>query len=214
MNPSSRTSLSTNLVVMLEYQYYIEVGHDINYFCSYLCCYNLWRTIIDLEIYPVYLIRYVSHGLKLSQIPSLSALQIQHGCLDSNIDLRQTNYVKQKADSLANLWIYRQSCNIRRTKSLDLNVSGLVSQLSLLNPLKPGLSREWWCSWSNADGECSVYQFVQWAWKMFPYLLGGNELTAIDPQTLRRVLIVPCVYLTFEWMWWLYSRISLQHGPI
>ena len=32
---------------------------------------------------------------------------------------------------------YRQTSNIRHTKSLNLNVSRLVLQLSLPNPLKP-----------------------------------------------------------------------------
>ena len=36
-------------------------------------------------------------------------------------------------------WAYRQTSNIRRTKSQNLNVSLLVSQLSLPNPLKPGV---------------------------------------------------------------------------
>ena len=35
--------------------------------------------------------------------------------------------------------IYGQTSNIRCTKSQNLNVSCLVSQLSLLNPLKPGI---------------------------------------------------------------------------
>ena len=36
-------------------------------------------------------------------------------------------------------WSYRQVSNIRRTKSLNLNVSCLVLQLSLHNLLKPGV---------------------------------------------------------------------------
>ena len=35
--------------------------------------------------------------------------------------------------------IYRQICNISRTKSQNFNVSRLVLQLSLANPLKPGV---------------------------------------------------------------------------
>ena len=34
---------------------------------------------------------------------------------------------------------HRQTSNIWRTKSLNLNVSHLVLQLSLFNPLKPGV---------------------------------------------------------------------------
>ena len=35
--------------------------------------------------------------------------------------------------------IYRKISNIRRTKSPNLNVSRLVFQLSLPNPMKPGV---------------------------------------------------------------------------
>ena len=37
---------------------------------------------------------------------------------------------------------YPQTCNRSRTKSQNLNVSRLVLQLSLLNPLKPGVQSE------------------------------------------------------------------------
>ena len=37
------------------------------------------------------------------------------------------------------LWIYRQISNIRRTKSQTLSVSCPVLQLSVPNPLKPGI---------------------------------------------------------------------------
>ena len=41
---------------------------------------------------------------------------------------------------MANLLsMYRQTSNIRCIKSQNLNVSSLVLQLSLLNPLKPGV---------------------------------------------------------------------------
>ena len=59
---------------------------------------------------------------------------------------------------------YRKISNIRRTKSPHLNVSRLVLQSSLPNPMKPGvkhvLSREWRCSWSSADRRCSNYIWV------------------------------------------------------
>ena len=48
--------------------------------------------------------------------------------------------------------------NIRQTKSQDLNVSRLILQRSLPNPLKP--SREWRCSWSSTDRLCSNYIWV------------------------------------------------------
>ena len=60
---------------------------------------------------------------------------------------------------------YCQICNIRRTQSPNINVSRLVLQLYLPNPLKPGvkfmgyfhtlLTVEWRCSWSSADRRCS-----------------------------------------------------------
>ena len=49
--------------------------------------------------------------------------------------------------------IYRQTSDISRTKSQDLNVSRLVLQWSLPNPLKP--DREW-----SADRRCSSYIWV------------------------------------------------------
>ena len=53
---------------------------------------------------------------------------------------------------------YRQIANKSRTKSQNLNVCRLVLQLPLPTPLEPGiLSREWRCSWSNADRRCSNY---------------------------------------------------------
>ena len=51
---------------------------------------------------------------------------------------------------------YRQMSYIRRTKYQSLNVSRLVLQLSLPNPLKP----ECRCSWSSADRRCSNYILV------------------------------------------------------
>ena len=39
----------------------------------------------------------------------------------------------------SNLQDYRKISNIRRTKSQNLNVSRLVLQLSLSNPMKPGV---------------------------------------------------------------------------
>ena len=54
---------------------------------------------------------------------------------------------------------YRQFSNIRRTQSQNINVSRLVLQLSLSNPLMV-LSWEWRCSWSSADRRCSNYIWV------------------------------------------------------
>ena len=55
---------------------------------------------------------------------------------------------------------YLQFSNISLTQSHNINVSGLILQLSLPNPLKPGISWEWRCSWSSADRRCSNYIWV------------------------------------------------------
>ena len=39
-------------------------------------------------------------------------------------------------------------------------VSYLILQWSLPNPLKPGVDREWRCSWSSADRQCSNHIVV------------------------------------------------------
>ena len=62
---------------------------------------------------------------------------------------------------VANMYKYCKISNIRHTKSPNLIVSRLVVQLSLSNPMKPGVtSREWRCSWSSADRRCSNYIWV------------------------------------------------------
>ena len=52
---------------------------------------------------------------------------------------------------------FHQISNIRRTKSLNLNVSRLVLQLSLSNLLKPCVKLRMRCSWSSTDRRCSNY---------------------------------------------------------
>ena len=52
---------------------------------------------------------------------------------------------------------YRQTSNISRIKSQNLNVSRLVLQLSLLIHWSQMLSQEWRCSLSSADRRCSNY---------------------------------------------------------
>ena len=54
----------------------------------------------------------------------------------------------------------RKISNIRRTKSQNWNVSRLVLQLPLPNPMKPGVKSGWRCSWSSADRRCSNYIWV------------------------------------------------------
>ena len=56
--------------------------------------------------------------------------------------------------------VYRQTFSMTRIKSRHLNISRLVLQLSLPNPLKPGVNRQWRCSWSSADRRCSNYIWV------------------------------------------------------
>ena len=55
---------------------------------------------------------------------------------------------------------YRQTSNISHNKSQKLNVLCLVLQVSLPNPLKPGVKSEWRCSSSSADRWCSNYIWV------------------------------------------------------
>ena len=60
--------------------------------------------------------------------------------------------------SAATIPTYHKTSSISCTKYQNLNVSCLVLQLSLLNPLKPG--RKWRCSWSSADRRCTNYIWV------------------------------------------------------
>ena len=55
---------------------------------------------------------------------------------------------------------YLKTSSISRTKSANSNVSCILLQLSLLNPLKPGVKLEWRCSWSSSDRQCSNYIWV------------------------------------------------------
>ena len=61
-----------------------------------------------------------------------------------------------------------QTPHTSRTKSINLIISCLVLQLSLPNPLKRMLSREWRCSWSSANRRCSRCIWV--IKKFFAYL--------------------------------------------
>ena len=54
-----------------------------------------------------------------------------------------TDPVLVPCDKFTVQYVYRQTSNIRRTKSQKLNVSCLVLQLSLPNPLSQVLSQEW-----------------------------------------------------------------------
>ena len=50
------------------------------------------------------------------------------------MNLRQISRIKASQN-----WEYRKTACISRTKSQNLNISRLVLQLSLPNPLKPGV---------------------------------------------------------------------------
>ena len=58
--------------------------------------------------------------------------------LSHGIDLVHLDYSSHSTRRLA-VMIYRKISNIRRTKSPNLNVSRLTLQLSLPNPMKPGV---------------------------------------------------------------------------
>ena len=75
--------------------------------------------------------------------------------------------------------VYRKISSIKRIRSPNSNVSHPILQLSLPNPLKPGLSREWRFGWSSADRRCSnciwvINNFI--AYKGASYI---KELTVI-----------------------------------
>ena len=70
---------------------------------------------------------------------------IRHATLAANAGTTITapaQYVAPTYEDLENLdfiWGYRQTSNMSPTKSQNLNVSRLVLQLSLPNPLNPGI---------------------------------------------------------------------------
>ena len=64
-------------------------------------------------------------------------------------------------DSESSLEVTRQTSNISRTKYQNLNVSRLVLYSCLCSiHWSQTLSREWRCSWSSADRQCSNYIWV------------------------------------------------------
>ena len=80
--------------------------------------------------------------------------------------------------------IYCQISSIRLTKSQHLNVSHLVLQLSLPNPLNQAFSWEWKFGWSRADMWCSNYirvinNFI--AYYDAPYIRGLKVLEPSNP---------------------------------
>ena len=99
------------------------------------------------------------------------------------------------------IYIYRKISNISHTKSLHLNNSRLVLHLSLPNPLKPVVSREWRCSWSSADRWCSnyisvIHKFI--AYLGVAYIRGltvscnkNIQLYTHDPSQWYHLIIMP-----------------------
>ena len=100
-------------------------------------------------------------------IPSPCFLKVP--CYQSERDLyieaanRCTNFRRLAA----NLWgqfrvksEYRQVSNIRRTKSQHLKYSLLSCDFLCQIPWSQMLSREWRCSWSSANRQCSNYIWV------------------------------------------------------
>ena len=74
-------------------------------------------------------------------------------------------------------------------QSQYLNVSGLVLQLSLPNPLKPGVSQEWRCSWSRTDRWCSnciwvINNFIAYKGVTHIKRFDGSYICILDDYTL------------------------------
>ena len=61
---------------------------------------------------------------------------------------------------------YHQTSSIRRTKFQNSNVSRLVLQLFLLNPLKPCVKSRMKCSWSSAAPITSEWSTILWRTKV------------------------------------------------
>ena len=82
----------------------------------------------------------------------------------TNFHLLWSSEVKEFQQSLESLYYwhetYHKISNISCTKSPNLIVPCPVLQLSLPNPVKPGVRREWRCSWSSGDRRCSNYIWV------------------------------------------------------
>ena len=57
----------------------------------------------------------------------------------SSADNAQWTDALREYDNIQQQCNYRKTSSISRTKSLNIDVSNLVLQLSLLNPLKPGV---------------------------------------------------------------------------
>ena len=96
------------------------------------CIVDSWPYILNLLIY------------KLVKTPIMSSL-----CVVKHLDGLDPHFTPEDAPLVVALWgighslrhkgIDRQTSNTRRNKSQNLNVSRLVLQLSLANPIKPGV---------------------------------------------------------------------------
>ena len=83
-----------------------------------------------------------------------------NGCREERMPIKPASIHSQASNVCRCLCTgkYRQISNIKRTYFQNLNVSRLVLQFLLPNPLRPDL-RGWRCnvSWSSADRRCSNY---------------------------------------------------------
>ena len=84
------------------------------------------------------------------QINSIIAVYI-HSTSTHRRDMEYSNFDSNWT------FTYRLFFNTRPTKSPNWNVSRPASQSTLLIHWSQVLSREWRCSWSNADRRCSNY---------------------------------------------------------
>ena len=89
---------------------------------------------------------------------------------------------------------YRQTSNIRRNKSQNLNVSRHIFQLSLLNLLKSShmLCREWRCNWSSIDRWCWNHQLLIYS----PYKRQSINVSFV--HILNKLFNKQSIYLLFE----------------
>ena len=122
-----------SLLSYLRYFFRRTKSHVLPYFLD---------TVLALSNWPCY-----NTSMKIDSFWSLNSLLHVHVFLLVSLKLACLPYL-----------IFCQTSNIGCTKFQNLNVSHLVLQLSLPNPLKPGVeSRMTRCSWSSADRRCSNY---------------------------------------------------------
>ena len=111
--------------------------------------------------------------------------------------------------------VYRQLSNIRRTQSQNINGSRLVLQLSLPNPLKPGvnLRMKMYISWSSADRQCSNYiwvinNFIRY-YTVFVVCTHGS-LLGLKTQTMNSMVVRTIITVP----WYHLYQYTQQHSTI